>query len=239
MTNPNDTVIAEFHSNSGKVTHAMGGALSHLDLALLHHTGQRSGRPHITPLAYMPDGDGYLLVGSFAGAAKEPRWVENVESAETVTVEIGTSSTVMRPLVLRYGSERDALYEGARKHWPFLLEYEKHTSRAFPVIRLSPLGEETSHGSRRTKASVRGTVTVCMALAVLGLAACGSSTQKRTVATGRSTAGSSMARPAATAASKDVGPADMSTPAARSAAENELYWLWAGGTAGVYMAAQR
>ena len=48
MTNPNDDVIAEFRANSGSVTQAMGGALAHLDLALLHHRGRRSGKPYIT-----------------------------------------------------------------------------------------------------------------------------------------------------------------------------------------------
>ena len=80
MTNPNDDVIAEFRANSGTVTQAMGGALVGLDLILLHHPGRSSGLPHITPVAYMPYEDGYLLLGSFAGAATEPQWVRNVES---------------------------------------------------------------------------------------------------------------------------------------------------------------
>jgi deazaflavin-dependent oxidoreductase (nitroreductase family) len=140
MTNPNDDVIAEFRANSGTVTQAMGGALAHLDLMLLHHLGRRSGKAYTTPVSYMPYEDGYLLLGSFAGAATEPQWVENVENATALTVEVGTRTRTMTPTVLRDGPQRDRLYETAREHWPFVLDYEQKTSRPFPVVRLAPIG---------------------------------------------------------------------------------------------------
>ena len=141
MTNPNDDVIDEFRANSGTVTQAMGGALVGLDLILLHHPGRSSGLPHITPVAYMPYEDGYLLLGSFAGAATEPQWVRNVEAAPEITVEMGADTSMMTPTVLRHGPERDRMYQAARDHWPFVLDYEQRTSRPFPVVRLTPDGE--------------------------------------------------------------------------------------------------
>jgi deazaflavin-dependent oxidoreductase (nitroreductase family) len=138
MTNPNGEVIAEFRANSGSVRQAMGGALAHLDLLLLHHHGRRSGRAYTTPVAYMPYQDGYLLLGSFAGAATEPQWVENLENATELTVEVGTRSRTMTPTVLREGPQRDRLYEIAREHWPFVRAYEKKTRRPFPVVQLTP-----------------------------------------------------------------------------------------------------
>jgi deazaflavin-dependent oxidoreductase (nitroreductase family) len=141
MTNPNDDVIDEFRANSGTVTQAMGGALAGLDLMLLHHPGRSSGTPYITPLAYMTHGDGYLLLGSFAGAASEPQWVRNVENTPELTVEVGPRTRTMTPTVLREGPERDRLYQAARAHWPFVLDYEQRTSRPFPVIKLTPGGE--------------------------------------------------------------------------------------------------
>ena len=141
MTNPNDDVIAEFRANSGTVTQAMGGALAGLDLVLLHHPGRSSGTTYITPLAYMTYEDGYLLLGSFAGAATEPQWVRNVENAPEITVEVGPRTRTMTPTVLRHGAQRDRLYQAARDHWPFVLDYEQRTSRPFPVVRLTPDGE--------------------------------------------------------------------------------------------------
>ena len=137
-TSPDDAVIAEFRANSGSVTQAMGGALAGLDLVLLHHRGRQSGRPFITPAASMAYENGYLLLGSFAGAAAEPQWVKNVESATEVILETGTQTVTMTPEVLRAGAERDRLYQAAREHWPFVLNYEQKTSRPFPVIRMTP-----------------------------------------------------------------------------------------------------
>jgi deazaflavin-dependent oxidoreductase (nitroreductase family) len=140
MTNPNDGVIAEFRANSGAVTQAMGGALTHLELVLLHHHGRSSGAAYITPLAYMTYKDDYLMLGSFAGAATEPQWVRNVENATEITVEVGARTRTMTPTVLRDGPERDRLYQAARAHWPFVPAYEQRTSRPFPVVRLTPVG---------------------------------------------------------------------------------------------------
>ncbi|MDT7574724.1 MAG: hypothetical protein QOH17_1057 [Pseudonocardiales bacterium] len=139
MTNPNGDVIAEFRSNSGIVTQAMGGVLAHLDLLLVHHRGRRSGQDYTTPVAYMPYRDGYMILGSYAGAATEPQWVENLENATELTVEVGTRTRTMTCTVLRCGPERDRLYEIAREHWPFVLDYEKKTCRPFPVVQLTPL----------------------------------------------------------------------------------------------------
>jgi deazaflavin-dependent oxidoreductase (nitroreductase family) len=138
LVNPNDDVVAEFRANAGTVTHAMGGNLAGLDLLLLHHVGRRSGQAHIAPVSYMAYHDDYLLVGSFAGAPTEPQWVANVENANEVTVEIGARTRTMTATVLRDGPQRDSLYQAAREHWPFVLDYEEQTSRPFPVIQLAP-----------------------------------------------------------------------------------------------------
>lgn len=103
-------------------------------------TQARSGKAYITPLAYMPYGDDYLLLGSFAGADSEPQWVDNVAAAAEIMIEVGTQTRTRKPTVLRKGPARDRLYQAARSHWPFVLDYERQTSRAFPVIRLTPVG---------------------------------------------------------------------------------------------------
>jgi deazaflavin-dependent oxidoreductase (nitroreductase family) len=139
MTNPNGDVIAEFRANAGSVPTSMGGVLAHLDLLLLHHRGRRSGKSYTTPVAYLPYQDGYLVLGSFAGAAAEPQWVANLEDATELTVEVGTRSRTMTPTVLRVGPRRDRLYEMAREQWPFVRDYEKKTDRPFPVVQLTPI----------------------------------------------------------------------------------------------------
>ena len=44
----NGKIIAEFRANGGKV----GGQFQGADILLLHHTGARSGRQRVSPLAF-------------------------------------------------------------------------------------------------------------------------------------------------------------------------------------------
>ena len=63
MTQPNSwnqRIIDEFHANAGKV----GGPFEGATMLLLTSTGARTGRQHITPLVYLPDGDRYVVIAS-------------------------------------------------------------------------------------------------------------------------------------------------------------------------------
>lgn len=65
----NKQVIDEFRANNGQV----GGHFEGARLLLLTTTGARSGKPHTTPLAYLPDGvERMLVIGSAGGAPNHP-----------------------------------------------------------------------------------------------------------------------------------------------------------------------
>jgi len=60
MTNMNDwnrQIIEEFRANEGKV----GGPFAGGTLLLLTTTGAKSGQKRINPLAYLPDGNRYVI----------------------------------------------------------------------------------------------------------------------------------------------------------------------------------
>jgi deazaflavin-dependent oxidoreductase (nitroreductase family) len=138
MSDLNDQVIAEFRGNSGIVRESMGGHFKDVRLLLLHHAGRRSGRQYVTPLLYAPLSESFLVAGSNGGTEHEPLWVANVEGAPAVTIEVGERTLKARPAILRAGPERDRLYQVLVDIWPDMLQYETHTSRKFPVIRLDP-----------------------------------------------------------------------------------------------------
>jgi deazaflavin-dependent oxidoreductase (nitroreductase family) len=139
----NTTVIAEFRANGGKVTEAGGGVLSELDLAIVHHIGRRSGKQYLTPVSYMTFEGDFLLIGSYAGSPVEPQWVANVEAMAELELEFGDRTVRVIPAVLREGTEWERLYAAAVAHWPFVAEdYARKTTRAFPVIRLTPVGAD-------------------------------------------------------------------------------------------------
>jgi deazaflavin-dependent oxidoreductase (nitroreductase family) len=142
LSEVNRPVIEEFRANNGRVTQSLGGAVAHIDLLLLHHTGKKSGNSYINPVGHVPHDGSYLLLGSFGGAPDEPLWVANVEAAGTASVEFADRTETVRVTVLRDGDERELLYNVLVAAWPFVVTaYEPKTLRSFPVIRLDPTGE--------------------------------------------------------------------------------------------------
>ena len=88
MADFNTQVIEEFRSNDGQV----GGPFENMSLLLLHHTGAKSGQERIAPLAYLDDGDRYVIFGSKAGAPTHPAWYHNLLAHPETTIEVGTDT---------------------------------------------------------------------------------------------------------------------------------------------------
>jgi deazaflavin-dependent oxidoreductase (nitroreductase family) len=135
--NWNDQIVATFRANAGVV----GGPFEGKRLVLLHHVGRRSGQERVAPLVSATDGDAYVVVGSLGGAPKDPSWVGNIEAGPgETTVEIGDQARRVKTTVVRSTSpEWERLYGIWADYWPATREYEKNTSRKFPVIRLEPV----------------------------------------------------------------------------------------------------
>jgi deazaflavin-dependent oxidoreductase (nitroreductase family) len=133
MADFNDGIIAEFRANEGRV----GGMFEGNTLLLLHHTGARSGRARVNPLAYQADGDRYVIFGSKAGAATHPDWYHNLKAHPNVTIEVGTD-TIDVVATEATGEERDRLYRTQAERHPVFAEYAQRTERLIPVVVLTP-----------------------------------------------------------------------------------------------------
>jgi len=132
----NAGVIDEFRANEGRV----GGVLEGTPLLLLHHTGARSGRHRVNPLAYLGDHGRYVVVASNGGAASHPDWYRNTTAHPNVTIEVGvrTIEAVAREAT---GDERERLFRAQVERFPTLREYELLTDRVIPVVVLTPRDE--------------------------------------------------------------------------------------------------
>jgi deazaflavin-dependent oxidoreductase (nitroreductase family) len=134
MADRNAHIIEEFRSNEGKV----GGYFEGATMLLLHSKGRRTGREHVNPLVYVPDGDDrWVVIGSKGGAPADPDWVRNLEADPDVTIEVGTDTIPVRATkILREGAERDELYARAVARRPGFAEYEVKTAgiRTIPAI---------------------------------------------------------------------------------------------------------
>lgn len=127
----NRNVVEEFRANGGKV----GGQFEGADLLLLHTTGAKSGKPRLSPLAFLTVDGKMLIVGSYAGAPKDPAWVHNLRANPKVRIEVGSDSYDATARELP-ADERDAAYPKIAAAAPVFAEYQANTSRAIPLFEI-------------------------------------------------------------------------------------------------------
>ncbi len=108
-----------------------------MPLLLLHTIGAKSGEPRINPVAYLEDGDRYIIVASKGGAPTNPDWFYNVVANPKVEVEVGTKRFSAQA-TLAEEPARAELYEKMVAKNPGFDEYRHKTTRTIPVIVLTP-----------------------------------------------------------------------------------------------------
>jgi deazaflavin-dependent oxidoreductase (nitroreductase family) len=131
----NAKIIDEFHANEGRV----GGMFEGMPLLLLHHTGAKSGKSRINPLAYQSDNGRYVIFASKAGAPTNPDWYHNLKTHPNVMIEVGTEKIDVLANEAT-GDERERLFRTQVERVPQFGEYEKKTDgRVIPVMILTPI----------------------------------------------------------------------------------------------------
>ncbi|GCE14708.1 nitroreductase family deazaflavin-dependent oxidoreductase [Tengunoibacter tsumagoiensis] len=125
----NRQVIEEFRANGGKV----GGQFTGFPLLLLTTTGAKSGQRRTAPLAYLPDGDRFVIFASKAGAPTNPDWYYNLVANPQVTLEVG-GETFEAIAHIATGEERDRLYNAQATKYNNFAEYQAKTTRLIPVV---------------------------------------------------------------------------------------------------------
>ena len=127
----NAGIVDEFRANGG----AVGGQHQCAHLLLLTTTGAKSGKPRLTPLAYLRIDDKMLIVGAYAGANTDPAWVHNLRANPHVHIEVGTESfdVIARELP---PAERDEVFPKITAAAPGVADYQAKTSRVIPLFEL-------------------------------------------------------------------------------------------------------
>lgn len=128
----NRNIVEEFRANGGKV----GGPFEGGTLLLLHTTGAKSGKTRLSPLAYLTIDGRMMIVGSYAGAPKNPAWVHNLRAHPRAFIEIGTEAYDVDVRELP-DDERDAMYPKLVELAPVFAEYQSKTERAIPLFELT------------------------------------------------------------------------------------------------------
>jgi deazaflavin-dependent oxidoreductase (nitroreductase family) len=129
----NAKIIEEFRANDGKV----GGPFEGAHLLLLHTTGAKTGREHVTPVMYRPITGGYAVFASKAGAPTNPAWYHNLVANPSVQAEIGAQTLRLTARVAD-NAEREPIWSVQKHEYPGFRDYEEKTSRQIPVVILEP-----------------------------------------------------------------------------------------------------
>jgi deazaflavin-dependent oxidoreductase (nitroreductase family) len=140
MNERNQAIISEFRANNGRV----GGGFAGRTLLLLHTRGARTRETRVNPVAYMMDGERYVIIASKGGAPTHPDWYHNILAHPVVTVEVGTEKFQARATVLGE-PDRTRLYNQMAAIAPSFAEYQQKTTRIIPVIALARVEPENKH----------------------------------------------------------------------------------------------
>lgn len=133
LSDYNQRIIETFRHNGGQVPEWDR-------LLLLTTTGAKSGKPHTNPLAYLRDGDGFVVAASNGGAPTHPAWYHNLLANPLVTVEVDTETFRARATVADE-LERERLYAHYAKLMPGIVALRETTARPFPMVVLERLSE--------------------------------------------------------------------------------------------------
>ncbi len=126
------------HTAAYKLTRGrIGGKAMGAPVALLEHTGRRSGKHRTSPLLCVPDGENLILIASKGGVDKHPAWYLNLVDSPETDVWWKGSKRHVRARVAK-GRERKRLWDlmvGAYKPYE---SYQRRTEREIPVVVLEP-----------------------------------------------------------------------------------------------------
>ncbi|GAB2744319.1 nitroreductase/quinone reductase family protein [Amycolatopsis magusensis] len=108
-----------------------------MDVLYLTAIGAKSGEPRTTALAYFRDGDGWLVIASAGGSARNPAWYYNIaKHPDRVTIEVGGTKIPVVAEQLTGERRAEVWAKVAGEHTGFA-GYQAKTDREIPVIRLT------------------------------------------------------------------------------------------------------
>ena len=125
----NQAIVEEFRANGGNV----GGRFTDRTLLLLHTIGRESGVERINPLAYVQDGDKYVIIASKGGSDAHPDWYYNLTANPDVTIEVGTDTFRVHAEIAQEPG-RTRLYDKMIEMMPAFADYRQKAARVIPVF---------------------------------------------------------------------------------------------------------
>jgi deazaflavin-dependent oxidoreductase (nitroreductase family) len=125
-----------YERSGGRIGHRLGPTRN----LLLRTVGARTGQPRTNALTYSRDGADYIVVASMGGAPRSPGWYHNLRAEPDVEIQVGTKRIpVTARFVMPGDPDRERLWQLANKNnGGRYVQYQTKTSRAIPVVVLTP-----------------------------------------------------------------------------------------------------
>jgi F420H(2)-dependent quinone reductase len=117
----------------------IGRTAGPLPQVLLTTTGRKSGKPHTVTLGAMPQGDGWIVIASFAGADVNPSWWLNLEANPQATLQVNDRVTDVRLQPIADAGEYDRTWQEIVSRAPNYAGYQRKTRRRIPLGLLRPV----------------------------------------------------------------------------------------------------
>jgi deazaflavin-dependent oxidoreductase (nitroreductase family) len=133
--------VLAYRLSSGK----LGGKYRALPVLLITTKGRKTGKERTWPVAYIQDGDSYIVTGSNAGRANHPAWLLNLQGTPHATIQVGS---VKQRVAARQATpdERSRLWQMLTKREPHYDEYQEHLDRQIQMMILKPDSRPTRAG---------------------------------------------------------------------------------------------
>lgn len=147
--------LAVYRVTGGRVTGTK--AMPSGGMILLTTTGRKSGQLRTVPLLSLRHDGDWLVTASNAGLERPPAWLFNLEANPAATVQAGRATV---PVIATVADEsaRARLWPLFLRAYPGYADHEQRTSRAIPVVILTPAAPEPGAvTTERSGRSDRGT----------------------------------------------------------------------------------
>ena len=130
-------VFWRMHRTFMRLTGGRFGRVGSMDALLLTTKGRKSGERRDVALNYIPDGDAYVVVASYAGEDRDPSWWRNLKADPAAEVTVAGTRVNVRARESD-GAERERLWAQIVAKDPAYDEYQLRTKRRLAVVNLEP-----------------------------------------------------------------------------------------------------
>jgi deazaflavin-dependent oxidoreductase (nitroreductase family) len=106
-------------------------------ILLLTTTGRKTGKRRIRPLAYVRDGERYVLCASNGGSRQHPGWYHNLSATGRAEIQVGPEELTVRARTAD-PAERSLVFPRFVDMYKGYAASEHKTSRQIPLVLLTP-----------------------------------------------------------------------------------------------------